>query len=479
MRMRLFIIVIMLGGAGKAFAQDAPVETTAGGTETPKPTETKPDEEPAVVEEQRPGLKLPDSDRMRLTLSGVFGYGFDPGNAAAGFETQGRPGSIIVSLFGNINTRVSYSIAINPINEVATLPACTESAFFLPNDPKFLYADLYAAGQGPQIACVPGGNRRVDMYHQQAYDTLSQQGMLREAYLKFALPARLFLQIGRSIQTEGFTPEEGGSWTAKDAPMIQRINHEAFSLDLTLGARAKMKTVTVTAKASAVVGDGNADKDYAFNRWFQDAALDGNSSPGAVASVDVSHPKFTLRLSGKTNRTGSKIERYAPSYFGAGKHNDNALIVSAKYLFSEFTSVLGECARYSWGLHAPSALMVGTNPAPVKKDGCYFTLQGGARVYRGLAVGGSHTREQIGRADSLIRYLSEQGLYGVVEGKYDRMRVTRVFVDLNRQVRVGYYFNEISNPYPVVSGIHAVNGSSEMSREPLDRWGVVVSFKLH
>jgi hypothetical protein len=494
-----FALTTVVGGAEKAFAQTtqlAAKATSATVADTtvappvglvsdnpkadpkPKTAEAKPAEKPVVVEEQLPGFRLPDSGRARVSFSGMFGYGLDPGNAAAGFEKQGRPGNVIISLFGNVNKRVSYRIAINPVNEVGTLPACSEAPFFLPNDPKFIYADLYAEGRGPQIDCVAGGNRRVDMYHQLALETIGQQGMLREAYLKFSLPKGMFLQFGRSIMTEGFTPEEGGSWTAKDAPMIQRINHEAFGLDFTIGHTARVKDITIIAKVAGVVGDGNADKDYAFNRWFQDASLDGNSSPGVVGSISLSHSKFDFRLSGKGNQTGSKIERYAPSYFGSGKHNDNAVLVSGKYKVSEYSNAVAECARYTWGLKASSALMVGSNPDPIQKNGCYFTLQGGLEVHRGLVVGASITREEIDRADSLIRYLSEKGLYGVVEGRHDRTSVIRVFVDLNRQVRIGYYHGAVSNPYPWVSGIYAVSGPSKFQGRPLDRWGMVVSFKL-
>jgi len=64
-----------------------------------------------------------------------------------------------------------------------------------------------------------------------------------------------------------------------------------------------------------------------------------------------------------------------------------------------------------------------------------------------------------------------------VEGKTDRMTVVRVFFDFSDCVRLGYYFNDVSNPYPWVSGSYPVEGPQAFQGKSMDRWGLVVRFR--
>jgi len=468
----LIVLIILAGDVPAAFAQEA-TSNRPGTTDPDKPRNAQ----QAQPEEQIRGRAVTSSDRLRVSVSLLAGYGHDAGNADKGFEKQGRIGNAIITVAGRLNPRFSYLLSMSPVNEISPLPACPEAGFFRPNDPQTLYADLYAQGRGPQIGCDAQGTRRVDLYRFIALDMLPQQGALREAYVRFELPGTLFTQVGRIAQPVGFTPEEAGSWTAKDAPLIQRLNRDAF-FTWRIGSEFRAGVVRAGGSMSVIVGDSDASKDYGYNRLFADGSLDGNSGPGAIGEAYVRSNKADVRVAYRYNAMGSKIEALAPSYWAAGKHNDNALVVSGQYRISEHNRVLAECAAYTVGLKESSALMVGSSPEPVRKKGCYVTLEGGVPVRGDVVVGGSFTREEIDRADSMIRYLAERGLYDVVEGKTDRMSVIRVFVDLNEQVRLGFYRSDVSNPFPWVSGIWPVEGPGAFTGRALDRWGLALRFTL-
>lgn len=424
------------------------------------------------------GFSAPDSEKLRIGVRGLLGYGFEPANESQGFGRWGRVGSFIIDLSGRISPRVSYFASINPVDEVAPLPSCGEPTLFMPNDPAFLYRDLYERGIGPDVECDPDGMRRVDMYRGVALDLVDQQGALRELWVKARLGGGVDATFGRMILPIGFRWDAAGSMTAKDAPMIQRINAEAnfgvvFTRDWTWNGRRLAGT-----SVGAVIGEGNAAKDYAY-RFFQDGTFDGNKDVTAIASLVVTPIRaLDARVSYKGGFTASKIERFETSYFGGGKHNDNALVFGAQFTVRDHNRVTAECARYTWGLADSSATMVGSSPEPVEKNGCYVTLEGGYAVRPGVVVGASYTRESIDRADSMIRYLSERQLYGVREGEKDRLNVVRVFVDLHRRLRAGYFFSAVDNPYPWVSGIYPVEGPSAFTGRALDRWGVILQFTL-
>lgn len=464
------MLAVLVGvGIEDAFAQ-APTHASVAGSTAERSS--------SGDEEQASGFSVPDSDRLRVSLRGMAGYGFEPANEGEGRGRYGRVGHFIIDVRGRLSPRWSYFASINPVNEVAPLPSCGEPLMFFPNDPLFLGQDLYDQGIGPNVGCHPDGRRRVDMYRGVALDVVDQQGPVRELWLNARLGRGFDATFGRMMLPIGFNWQDAGSMTAKDAPMIQRINAEANFGVLLRHRLDRSGRPLLTVSVGGVIGEGNAWKDYAY-QFFQDPAMDGNTDLTAVASVVVSPVEdATLMVSYKGGYTGSKIERFGSSYWGGGKHNDKALVVSGQYRIDRHNRVLAECARYTWGLAETSAIMVGSNPDPVLKTGCYVTVEGGMQVRPGIIIGGSFTREEIDRADSLIRYLSEQAWLGVEEGKTDRMSVIRVFVDLHDRVRLGYFFNDVSNPYPWVSGIYPSEGPNAFTGRQMDRWGVVVSFRL-
>lgn len=429
-------------------------------------------------ENEPAGLSVPDSEKLRISLRAMAAYGSEPANEGEGRGKYGRVGYAIIDIHGRLTPRFSYLVSINPVDEVVPLPSCGEPTFFYPNDPQFLYAPLYDQGIGPNVDCDPDGRRRVDMYRGVALDAVAQQGALRELWLKAQLGGGFDVTFGRMMLPIGFAWDQSGSMTAKDAPMIQRINAEANFGALFGYTRARSGRPFLKASLGAVIGEGNAWKDYAY-QFFQDTTMDGNRDLTAVASAVVSPVDgLDLMVSYKSGYTGSKIERFASSYWAGGKHNDQALVFSGQYRINPHNRLLVECARYTWGLAESSAEMVGSNPEPVLKSGCYLTAEGGIAIRPGVVVGGSFTWEEIDRADSMIRYLSEQNLYGVVEGEKDELSVVRVFVDLNTHVRVGYFYARVQNPFPWVSGIYPVEGASAFTGRKLDRWGLVVRFAL-
>jgi hypothetical protein len=405
-------------------------------------------------------------------------FGFDPANESEGRGKYGRVGYFIVEFQGQLSPRFSYRASINPVDELAPLPSCGEPTFFYPNDPLFLGQEIYARGVGPNVSCDPNGRRRVDMYRGIALDPVDQQGAMRELWLRARLGNNAHATFGRMLLPIGFDWESAGSLTAKDAPMIQRINAEA-NFGLLLGYQmGPVDRRLFSATVGAVIGEGNAWKDYAY-QFFQEDSLDGNRDVTGVASALVRPIANTeVMVSVKVGNTGSKIERFSDSYFAGGKHNDNAIVFSARHHVNRLTGLTLECARYTWGLTASSAEMVGSSTDAVDKRGCYVTVEAGADVRPGVALGGSYTWESIDRADAMVRYLAEQGLYGVTEGQTDGMNVIRVFLDFREQIRIGYFYNNVSNPYPWVSGITPVEGANAFLSRSLDRWGIVARFTI-
>jgi hypothetical protein len=94
-----------------------------------------------------------------------------------------------------------------------------------------------------------------------------------------------------------------------------------------------------------------------------------------------------------------------------------------------------------------------------------------------VRVGGSVTREEITRDDSLIQYLALNRLYGVEMGKKDRHLIARGFVDVNRLVNISFFWMDVSNPYPWVSGSWPVAGPVAFTGRALDRIGVTVTVR--
>ena len=408
-----------------------------------------------------------DANRVHFSVDLLAGYGTDRANSTLGFERQGRIGYAIVTATGNVATRLSYTIAINPVNETSPVPSCGAPGFFYPNDPTFLY------GASTNIACDPQfGNRRVDAYRSIALDVVPQQGALREAYIDASLTRNTVFRFGRTRLPIGFDWQEAGAMTAKDALMIQRIDAQAlFAFLASYGTgSASHPPRRFSGTIAADVGDTNRWLDYDYF-YFEDGSFGTNSQLTFLASGRAALTSFLeVRSSLQFGDTGSKVER-RPSYW-ASKRNDNAATFSLQVKPIDHARVLVETAKYTWGPRASSALMVGADPAPIIKRGYDVTLEGWWPISRTVNVGANAAYERIGRSDSLVRYLADAHLYNVTTGRNDERTVFRTYVDLGPAVRVGFYRTLDSNPFPWISGITAISGPGAMTRTNTNKWGL-------
>ena len=232
------------------------------------------------------------------------------------------------------------------------------------------------------------------------------------------------------------------------------------------------------ASVAVTLGDGNRFHDYDYF-YGLDGSLDTNSWPALLISGIV-EPVRGLELRGAVKRggdTGSKVERL-PNFF-AGKRNDNAWILSVRYEPVRYASVFGELARFTWGLPETSADLLGFGYAPLHKDGYYV---GGELFYPlsgQLTIGIVVTREELSRDDSLVQLMAQQGRFGVRLGKWERASVYRFYLGVSDLVRVGVYRNNLSNPYPWLSGIVPVDGEGAFGRlRGSNKWGVTLAFQL-
>lgn len=442
-------------------------------TQSPSPPSPDPTSVATTDPAGGPGLSLPDSKRLRFTIDFMAGYGEDRANAALGFERQGRVGYVILTAFGELNSRVSYRLAVNPVNETQPLPACGAAGFFYPNNPTFLY------GAATAISCDPAyGNRRVDPYRGIALDVVQQQGPIREAWIQFRLVSNTALTLGRMRMPIGFDWQEAGSFTAKDAPEIQRIDSQSnFGLMLSYAHPAEGRPEPLFAgSVTANMGDANRFWDYDYY-YFEDGSLGTNSQLTLLLSARTSPIKMLdLRTSYQYGDTGSKVERL-PSYW-ASKRNDNALTFSAEVRPTSFSRIIYEHASYLWGPRPSSAVMLDVSPAPIHKRGFYTTGEAWWPVTSSIRVGASGTYEWIDRADSLIRWLASQRLDDVTMGQHDRMMVERAYIDFGSGIRLGFYKTRDWNPFPWVSGISAVTGPRAFSGANTNKWGVMLRMQV-
>jgi hypothetical protein len=141
-------------------------------------------------------------------------------------------------------------------------------------------------------------------------------------------------------------------------------------------------------------------------------------------------------------------------------------------------SAFAEYAKYKWGPTITSGELVGIPTlGPIEKPGYFMGAQFEAPVSREIHVGGSITREEITRDDSLIQYLSLNHLYDVSMGKKDRNLIARGFVDVNRLVNVNFFWVDVSNPFPWASASWPVSGPTAFTGRELDRIGVTVTVR--
>ena len=428
---------------------------------------------PVSPSREQGGLAAPDSERLKVQLDLLAGWSYDGANASLGFEQQGRVGYAIVTLHGRVHPRVSYHVAINPVDEVEPLPACGEPDYFYPNEPTFLYPD------GANIPCEPkNGNRRVDGYRGIALDLVRQQGPIREAYVDLDITDAVAFRIGRMRLPLGFDWEAAGSMSAKDAARLQRINAEAsFGAMFSYRWRSEGRThPLVSASVAGVLGEGNRFWDYDYF-YFEDGSLDSNSALTAIGHV-TARPSDALqvRLSVKRGFTGSKVER-RPSYW-ASKRNDHAVIAGAEWTPVPYVRVLGEWARYTWGPTRTSAELIGFDRQPIRKAGYWVTAETSYPLRDDLRVGVSWTNERVDRADSLVKFMAANQLHNVSEGKKDRLSVFRLFADIGPFLRVGLFRADDLNPFPWLSGMWPVGGPKAFSGREPDKYGMMLRLRV-
>ena len=434
---------------------------------------------PALAQETAPpseaidffGFKFSQSERFKLGGELVFGWSHDGAQAALGFEKQGRVGMAILSVAGKVSDQVRYFVSVNPVSETNSRPSCGEKDFFFPNDPSLV------AAIGPIVKCdVEDGLKRVDTYNTFALDYITQQGILREGYIDWGISSAVSLRGGRFILPIGFAPREVGAATAKDMTRITRLNAEAnFGAMLAVTARRGARAL-FDAGIMAVLGDGNREKDYDWF-YFVNTSLDTNSAVTVVASARLAPIKaIDVRAAYKKGYTGSKVERL-PSYW-ASKRNDDALVASVKVSPTSWASVFGEYAKYKWGPTVTSGELVGIpDLGAIDKAGYYMGAMLDAPVGGKVRVGASAVREELSRDDSLIQYLQLNNLYGVSMGKKDRALVVRGFIDVSRLVNVSFFWMDVSNPFPWVSGSWPVAGPVAFTGREPDRIGVSVTVR--
>ncbi len=414
------------------------------------------------------GLALPSSERIRVQLWFLAGYGHDAAQSVRiGFENQGRIGYAIVRLSGRLTPRVQYVLEINPVDDTPPEPACGEAGFFYPNSPQTI---------GPGVRCEDDGNLRVDDYKYLSLDPIAQQGIVRQAYVDLEYGS-FGAKFGRFILPIGFNWEEVGSLTAKDATHIQRINAEAnFGLGLSWTLVRESRRVGMV-EVGGVIGDGNRAHDYDYF-YFVDPDVDTNSALTGFFSARLEPVHgFEARVSAKVGYTGSKVERL-PNYF-ASKRYDRAVVLSARYRANPYAAVFGEFARYTWGPTRSSAELLGVDSEPIPKTGYNAGVDLSYPIGGGWRVGTTITREELSRDDSLVKWLAAEHLYGVAMGEKERATAARFYVDLNDLVTVGVYRTWLDNPYPWISGSEPVSGPGAFMGDGSDKWGFVVKAHVH
>jgi len=410
------------------------------------------------------GLEVRESERLRIDARFMAGFGVDESHYDMGLESQGRVGYAIVGISGRLNDTFGYRFEFNPVDETQPLPSCGEQDFFYPNVPQAF---------GPEVVCDNDGRLRVDDYRFLALDLYNQQGPVRQAYATYRSGTGLIQgKFGRFILPIGFGAEEVGSYTAKDATHIQRINAEA-----NFGVMLSLVRPTADVHAAVFIGDGNRFHDYDYF-YSLDWSLDTNSAVTGMVSATV-RPWAPLEIRGaqKIGFTGSKVERL-PNFY-ASKRNDRATVVSVRFRPIPNLSMFGEFASYTWGLTQTSAELLGlTDTEPVKKNGYYGGADFNVPLTSQLRIGATVTREELDRDDALVKYMSLLGLYGVTLGEKERSTVFRGYLTFSRYVTLAAYRNVLDNPFPWLSGIVPAQGPRAFSGRGDNKWGIVVRFTM-
>jgi hypothetical protein len=231
-----------------------------------------------------------------------------------------------------------------------------------------------------------------------------------------------------------------------------------------------------SGNAAAYLGEGNRWWDYNYF-YFEDASLDANLDLTMLVSGTLSPTKaLEVRAAYQKGQTGSKVES-RPSYW-ASKRNDDALIFSESYQVNSAIRFMAEQANYTWGPTTSSARMLDADYSGIHKRGFYVAAEAHRRIAQGLSIGGSVSREEIGRADSLVRFMAARHQYEVTTGKKDRMLTLRAYADVGRQLQLGFYSTRDFNPYPWLSGVTPVTGPRAFARANTNKWGLIMRLRV-
>lgn len=421
------------------------------------------------TDDSEPTLAIPSSKlQVRFDMLGAAYWDFD--QASLGHESQGRIGWAILGISGKINPYISFAAELNPVNDSARpQPACGEANYFYPNVP---------SKPGPDVACVPDGRNRVDLYRFVGLDPLTQQNSVRVAVIDVHRPSGMFgVQAGRFVLPIGFGWRELGSWTNEDAPLIQRLNADASFGALVYTQFRRNGAPLARLEAAIVRGDGNRNVEYSYSAFI---APDEDTNSGATSMLRVTLTPIRgldVRFSGKYGYSGSKVERY-PSFF-LSKRNDSAAIGSVQYRPNRYVRGFGEYAHYVSGLLASSAELIGLEPASVIKRGYYVGGEATVPLPKGWEASVSLTGEKISRNDSLVWYMEALGLYDVHLGASVQSTIVRVSLKPARGVEFGGYWNRQLNPYPWLSGIVPVAGPNAFTNRADDpRYGFVFRLQV-
>jgi hypothetical protein len=282
------------------------------------------------------------------------------------------------------------------------------------------------------------GLKRVDTYNTFSLDYITQQGILREGYVDWGsadhcLAARRPLHPADRLRAARRRRDLGEGHGAHHPPQrrgqlrrhVRRIGAPRHALDL----RRRRDGPLATATARRTTTGSTSSTARSIPTAPSPSPLRARA---AVEQLDARCLQAGL--------TGSKVERL-PSYW-ASKRNDDALVVSLKV----------SPAKVGLGVRGVREIQVGTDHhvgelvgiptlGPIEKPVITWARSSKRRSAARIHVGGSITREEITRDDSLIQYLSLNHLYDVSMGKKDRNLIARGFVDVNRLVNVNFFWS--------------------------------------
>ena len=408
---------------------------------------------------------------MRVSFDVMGAAYWDYSQAPLGHEAQGRIGWAIIGLGGKLNPYISYSAELNPVDDAANPePACGEASYFYPNVPSLI---------GLDIACVPDGRNRVDLYRFIGLDPLTQQNAVRTAVVDVHRPSgNLGVKAGRFVLPLGFGWRELGSWTNEDAPLIQRLNANAsFGAEI-YGRFMRGNEPIARFEAGFVRGDTNRNVEYSYQA-FVSADEDTNSGATGFGRLIVTPVRSVdVRLSMKYGYSGSKVESY-PSFYISKRH-DKAVISSFQFRPNGYIRVFGEYAHYTSGLPDTSALLIGLSPSTVIKRGYYAGAEATIPMGRGWEAHVGATKEDLSRNDSLVWFLEQQSLYNAHLGERVRSTILRWSSQPTPNVEFGAFWNRLENPFLWLSGIVPVEGDRAYVTRGEDRpkYGLVFTLRV-